>query len=61
MIDLPIQNNVREGFSLTESINSRYGACKGVLGIARIRKRDFVLADLIIGVFMDCNFKYCSY
>ncbi|GFP79352.1 DNA-directed RNA polymerase subunit beta'' [Phtheirospermum japonicum] len=31
MIDLPIQNNLREGLSLTEYIISCYGARKGVV------------------------------
>ena len=62
IVDLPIQNNLREGLSLTEYIISCYGARKGVVDTAirtadagYLTRRLVQVAQHIIVRTIDCN------
>jgi hypothetical protein len=61
IIDLPIQNNLREGLSLTEYIISCYGARKGVVDTAirtadagYLTRRLVQVAQLVVIQHIDC-------
>ena len=62
IVDLPIQNNLREGLSLTEYIISCYGARKGVVDTAirtadagYLTRRLVQIAQHIVVRNIDCN------